>query len=338
MPKHAKMFAEQKKLKQKGGRGAGGGSVANGPQNLANSGDPKMAANGYANNAFVRPGTESYRRTREDLTIMDKLHTALAELCYAINHSSSIHVWDHTFSPREYLTQNLENRFNKSLVNMTMFNEQTKEIAKPSELLISVRAYMNVLESIESHVHIDMTRVFNNVLLQQTQAQDSHGDKTITFLYTNWYLEVLLRKVSFDHIVYSPRQKAFVSLVIDPHMPFSAEEFSDINGSLLSCHSILPPTNPLAPRIARSLRTDRSLRRRLSDRKDHVAHCQPGDRVEGMLEVCFLAPLTDPFWSHTAHNPFQHRGAERLALSLRPAGTDAGTVQKAHRYVPPSTP
>lgn len=80
-----------------------------------------------------------------------------------------------------------------------------------------------------------MTRVFNNIMLQQTQTQDSHGDKTITFLYTNWYLEVLLRKVSTDHIVYSPRQKAFVSLVIDPQMPFSAEEYSDINGSNLEC-------------------------------------------------------------------------------------------------------
>lgn len=79
-------------------------------------------------------------------------------------------------------------------------------------------------------VHIDMTRVFNNVLLQQTQPQDAHGEKTIAYLYTNWYLEVLLRKVSSGHIVYSPRQKTFVSLIIDPQMPFSAEEFSDING------------------------------------------------------------------------------------------------------------
>lgn len=143
MPKHAKMFAEQKKLKQKGARG----NAANGQQ------DPRLVANGLGpNNMYViKPGTESYRRSREELTTMDKLHMALTELCYAINHTSSIHVWDHTFSPREYLTQNLENRFNKSLVNMTMYNEQTKEIAKPSELLISVRAYMNVLQSIESH-------------------------------------------------------------------------------------------------------------------------------------------------------------------------------------------
>lgn len=37
-------------------------------------------------------------------------------------------------------------------------------------------------------VHLDITRVFNNVLLQQTQPQDSHGDKTVTSLYTNWYV------------------------------------------------------------------------------------------------------------------------------------------------------
>jgi hypothetical protein len=30
------------------------------------------------------------RKTREDLTTMDKLHMALTELCYAINFSSTI--------------------------------------------------------------------------------------------------------------------------------------------------------------------------------------------------------------------------------------------------------
>jgi len=35
-------------------------------------------------------------------------------------------------------------------------------------------------------VHIDITRVFNNCLLQQTQQMDSHGEKTIAALYTQW--------------------------------------------------------------------------------------------------------------------------------------------------------
>ncbi|CAG2161911.1 unnamed protein product [Oppiella nova] len=176
-----------------------------------------------------KPGSESYRRSREELTTMDKLHMALTELCFAINYCGTILVWDHTFAPREYLTQHLETRFNKALVGMVMYNPETNEIAKPSELLVSVRSYMNVLQSIENYVHIDITRVFNNVLLQQTQPQDSHGDKTITTLYTNWYLEVLLRRVSAGHICYSPIQKAFVTLMIDGQIPFCAEEFSDIN-------------------------------------------------------------------------------------------------------------
>lgn len=176
-----------------------------------------------------KPGAESYRRTREELTTMDKLHMALTELCFAINHCSTIHVWEHTFAPKEYLTQHLETRFNKTLVGMVMYNDETKEIAKPSELLHSVKAYMSVLQTIENHVNIDVTRIFNNVLLQQTQPQDSHGEKTITSLYANWYLEVLLRRVSTGQIVYSPIRKAFVSLAMENTLPFYAEEYSDGN-------------------------------------------------------------------------------------------------------------
>ena len=57
-----------------------------------------------------RPGTESYRKTREDLTTMDKLHMALTELSYSINFVGTINVWEYTFAPREYLNQHLETR------------------------------------------------------------------------------------------------------------------------------------------------------------------------------------------------------------------------------------
>lgn len=160
---------------------------------------------------------------------MDKMRIALTELCYAINYCSTIEVWDHTFCPREYLTQRLETQFNKSLVGMVMYDPDTNEIAKPSELYSSVKAYMNVLQSIETLVHIDITGLFNGVLLQQTQPQDSHGEKTITMLYSSWYTDVLLRRVSTGHIVYSPLQRAFVSLSFEGPLPFSAEEFSDFN-------------------------------------------------------------------------------------------------------------
>ena len=76
-----------------------------------------------------------------------------------------------------------------------------------------------------------MTNIFNSILLQQTQPQDNHGDKTITALYSNWYLEVLLRRVSAGQICYSPLQKAFVTLPVEGQVPFCAEEYSDVNGN-----------------------------------------------------------------------------------------------------------
>ncbi|XP_018027145.1 membrane-associated protein Hem isoform X4 [Hyalella azteca] len=176
-----------------------------------------------------KPGHESYRHSREDLTTMDKLHMALTELCFAINYCSQVQVWEYTFAPREYLYQNIEQRFAKALVGMVMYNPETYEIAKPSELLVCVRSYMTVLQSIENYVHLDITRVFNNVLLQQTQQQDSHGEKTITALYNSWYSDVLLRRVSSGQIVYSKTQRAFVSLTSEAVQHFSAEEYSDVN-------------------------------------------------------------------------------------------------------------
>nr|NVI74157.1 HEM-protein [Cucujiformia] len=176
-----------------------------------------------------KPGKESYRKTRENLTTMDKLHMALTELCYSINYFSNINVWEYTFAPREYLHQHLETRFSKALVGMVMFNPDTNEIAKPSELLVSVRAYMNVLQTVENYVHIDITRVFNNCLLQQTQPLDSHGDKTIAAIYTQWYSEILLRRVSGGNIIFSMNQRSFVSVTVEGSIPFNPEEYSDVN-------------------------------------------------------------------------------------------------------------
>jgi len=82
---------------------------------------------------------------------MDKLHMALSELCFAINYCPSVSVWEHTFAPKEYLIQHLENRFARAIEEMVKYNRETNEIAKPSELLGSVRAYMSVLQTVENY-------------------------------------------------------------------------------------------------------------------------------------------------------------------------------------------
>ena len=52
----------------------------------------------------------------------------------------------------------------------------------------------------------------------------------IDFIYR--YLEVLLRRVTVNvgQIVYSPSQKAFVSVSGDSSVPFAAEEYADLTG------------------------------------------------------------------------------------------------------------
>ncbi|OUC42540.1 hypothetical protein D917_02854 [Trichinella nativa] len=174
------------------------------------------------------PGDESYRRSREDMTLIDKLHFALTELCFAIDYYPQIVVWEHTFAPREYLTQHIEARFNKTVVAMAMYDKDTQEIAKPSELLNSIRTYMDVLQTLENYVQIDVVRIFNNVLLQQTQHQDCYGEETLTTIYTRWYLEVLLRRVSNYQILYSGHLRTFVSNPMsEVATSFFPEEYTD---------------------------------------------------------------------------------------------------------------
>ncbi|CAC5413880.1 NCKAP1 [Mytilus coruscus] len=124
----------------------------------------------------IKPGQESTRKNREVFTRMDKLHMALTELCYAINYCNVIQVWEHGFVPREFFLQHLETRFNKALVGMMMYNPDTSEIAKPSELLNSVKSVMNVLQGLENYVNIDIARIFNNG--NQFFAAEEYADLT----------------------------------------------------------------------------------------------------------------------------------------------------------------
>ncbi|KFD72717.1 hypothetical protein M514_01844 [Trichuris suis] len=176
----------------------------------------------------VLPGDESYRLSRDEMTVLDKLQFALSELCFAIDYYPQVVVWDHTFAPREYLIQHLGIRFNKTIVALTMYDKETQTIAKPSELLNSIQTYMDVLQTIENYVQIDIVGLFNNVLSQQTQHQDCYGDETLTSIYTRWYLEVLLRRVSTYQFLYSGHLRTFVTNpTVDSGTNLIPEEHTD---------------------------------------------------------------------------------------------------------------
>uniref|UniRef100_A0A2K6SS61 NCK associated protein 1 like n=1 Tax=Saimiri boliviensis boliviensis TaxID=39432 RepID=A0A2K6SS61_SAIBB len=117
----------------------------------------------------------------------------------------------------------------QAIVWLAGYNATTQEIVRPSELLAGVKAYIGFIQSLAQFLGADASRVIRNALLQQTQPLDSCGEQTITTLYTNWYLESLLRQASSGTIVLSPAMQAFFSLPREGEQNFSAEEFSDIS-------------------------------------------------------------------------------------------------------------
>ncbi|KAH9518845.1 Nck-associated protein 1 [Bulinus truncatus] len=161
-----------------------------------------------------KPGLESIRKSREQLTNLDKYFMALSDLCYTVNYFSVIHVWNHGFVPQQFLYQTLETMFNKIIIDFIKHDAESKLVAKPSEVLSAVHSYMNVLQNVGNFVHIDMSHLFRKVLSEQSQPIDSNGEKTITFYYTQWYVEVLMKHVLSNHeqITFSPTRKSLISL------------------------------------------------------------------------------------------------------------------------------
>uniref|UniRef100_A0A667X2V1 NCK associated protein 1 like n=1 Tax=Myripristis murdjan TaxID=586833 RepID=A0A667X2V1_9TELE len=176
-----------------------------------------------------KPGAESLRKDRIVTTNLDKMHLILTELCTSYSLCSEFVVFDHIIVPTEFLLSHLETRVSETIVRMANYNQTTQEIARPSDLLASVRAYTTSLHTLSSYINIDVTRLVKSILLQQTQPLDSQGAQTVTTLYTNWYLESLLRQASNSLIVHCPIMHCFVNQSTENEPGFRAEEYSDIS-------------------------------------------------------------------------------------------------------------
>ncbi|XP_026096581.1 nck-associated protein 1-like [Carassius auratus] len=177
-----------------------------------------------------KPGTESIRKDRVIVTNLDKMHQALTDLCASYSICANFTVFKHIIVPAEFLLSQLEIRLNKVIVQMANYNQSTHEIARPTDLLAGIQAYITSLHSLSCYINIDVTRLVKSVLLQQTQPLDSYGAQTITALYTNWFLEGLLRQASNALIVHCPTKQCFVNQNTENEQSFHAEEYSDICG------------------------------------------------------------------------------------------------------------
>ncbi|XP_028399660.1 nck-associated protein 1 homolog [Dendronephthya gigantea] len=172
-----------------------------------------------------KPGEESFRKTRESLTQLDAKLLALSDLSVALNYVSHIQVWEHNFAPKEFLAVHLEDFFSKSVVKLTGYDSDKQEINRPSELLNNVKVLMGVLRCVENYANVDMSRICNHAMLQQTQPVDSHGGITVCGMYSQWYVDILLRQVSTGNLLYSPNRKSFITKTATTN--FKADEFTD---------------------------------------------------------------------------------------------------------------
>ncbi|KAM9814098.1 nck-associated protein 1-like [Neosynchiropus ocellatus] len=176
-----------------------------------------------------KPGKESQRKDRSALTNMDMMHLMLTEICSTYSLSSEFTIYDQIVVPTEYLLAHLESRLTEVIVRMANYNRTTHEIARPVDLLAGIRAYTASLHTLSSYVNVDISRLVRTVLLQQTMPLDSHGAQTLTHIYTNWYLDNLLRQASNSLIVHCPAMHCFISQATETETSVRAEEYSDIS-------------------------------------------------------------------------------------------------------------
>ena len=99
---------------------------------------------------------------------MDELCLALSELCVALNFTTTFTVWDYTFCPKDYLGKHLENKITSgvnAIVNHT--EENPGSITKPSEMLTYLQSYLEVLQTLDHFMPMNVLEIFKKVLLRR---------------------------------------------------------------------------------------------------------------------------------------------------------------------------
>ncbi|EDV28689.1 uncharacterized protein TRIADDRAFT_51857 [Trichoplax adhaerens] len=187
---------------------------------------------------FITPGTESFRKSRENITRVDRSVTSVTELLAAFTHFDSIRVANATLCPIEYLRNVIEDTFSGSFAALAFHDPDSGFIARPSELLRSISAFTGTLKTIDHFATADIGGLLFHSVLQHTQEIDSKGQKTVTGLYLSWLTDVLLNRIINGGICYSPSHKMFVS---HRSVSLKAEDYTDV-AELESLAEIIGPS------------------------------------------------------------------------------------------------
>jgi len=208
------------------------------------------------------PGLESEYKRRPQLDRLRFYERNTWYLCSVLNEIESMTIYDHKFTPREFLREKLSETFRKFLrsISSTEIKDEKhveKVLQRPSVLERHINVYTSVLKLVENFVDINVGELCREVLLSEVcipavvktgsfdwvtiddtefKYETPSGSKLIGII-VNWYYDFLSKKLTIPGICYSPSRLGFVSR---SGLLFRAEFYSDIDELKALCRLIGP--------------------------------------------------------------------------------------------------
>ncbi|CAD5218478.1 unnamed protein product [Bursaphelenchus okinawaensis] len=268
------------------------------------------------------PGYESHRQksSATELTELERRNLYLVELCQSLKQCERIKVVDHLFHPKAFLQDNLEVFFMDNLVNFTKNTTGTYP-KRPSEVMEYIRTELATLQRIDDCLNINVSQIFNDALLQQTQPLDSLGRPTVSQIYYTFYSD-LLHKASLCQIMYSDHFKSFVS---SSDTDLQADQFTDAK-ELRALAQIIGPygvkyitekvINLVSSQIGEIMRVVRQDPQREILKNARVSYSSP-DRMRELIRA-----LSDPnIAAQLLQNGHKKSATMQSNMSLHSAGS-----------------
>jgi len=170
------------------------------------------------------PGEESTTYSSELVDSLRGFQQALTHLCWAMNHEETVKVTNYTFSPKEYFAEDVI-KFLTGEIQRRIRTDPGKQLPRPTMLWYDIKSLMGSVRHVESYVNINMAEVLENVLIDQTIADDVSQNATVSAAYIQFYLNLVFGITPQGGICVSTSKKAFVSLAPGP---IKAEEYTDV--------------------------------------------------------------------------------------------------------------
>lgn len=164
------------------------------------------------------PGAESIPSNRRAVASMESSLSNLRYLCIAFGAHDSVRVFDSVITPRELLIRSIKGTF--SALVLQLGRSDGGMIARPSQLLNRLQAYIHAFAMVEQYIDIHVLGLLREVMVhhsfstsleQQKAGQDVDASSLVLADYlAQWYTEFVLRKV-VDGVCFSPLNGSFIT-------------------------------------------------------------------------------------------------------------------------------